>query len=169
MIAVGEGRGWLDVLVLAGVFLLMLLGLVGTFLPVLPGTGLILGAVVLYGLYDHFQAISPAFVALMGALFLFSAAVEYLAGAVGARRVRASRAGTTGAVLGGIVGLILIGPLGLILGPFAGAVAGEAATGRSANQALRVGVAAVVGVMGGIVIKAVIGVTMVVLFIMRIT
>jgi len=158
-----------EVLVLAGVILLMLLGLVGTFLPVLPGTGLILGAVVLYGLYDHFQVVSAEFVALMGALFLLSMATEYLAGAVGARRVRASRAGTVGAVLGSIVGLVLIGPLGLIVGPFAGAVAGEAASGRSSRQAMRVGVATVIGVMGGMLIKAVIGVTMIVLFVMRIT
>jgi uncharacterized protein YqgC (DUF456 family) len=165
-----EGRGGaVQVLVLAGVILLMLLGLVGTFLPVLPGTGLIFLGIFLYGLYDHFQVIGPDFVAAMFGLALLAMATDYLAGAAGARRVKASRAGIVGAALGSIVGLFALGPLGLIVGPFVGAITGEVASGRTANQAVRVGVATVVGVMGGMVLKAAIGLTMIVLFVFRVT
>jgi len=155
--------------VLAGVILLMLLGLVGTFLPVLPGTGLIFGAIVLYGLHDRFQVVSGEFVAAMGALALLAMATDYLAGLVGARRVRATRAGYVGALLGAVVGVVVFGPIGLIVGPFLGAVTGEVASGRTARQAVRVGTATVIGVMGGMVLKAAIGLTMIVLFVMRVT
>ncbi len=156
-------------LVLAGVILLMLLGLAGTFLPVLPGTGLIFLGILLYGLYDQFQVITGEFMAAMAALALLAMATDYLAGAVGARRVKATRAGYLGAVVGGIVGIFTLGPIGLLVGPFLGAITGEVASGRTARQAVRVGVATVVGVMGGMLLKAAIGITMIVLFIFRIT
>ncbi len=159
----------MQVLVLAGTILLMLLGLVGTFLPVLPGTGLIFLGIFLYGLYDHFQVVSADFVAAMFGLTVLAMATDYVAGVLGARRVDASRAGTVGAAVGGVVGLFAFGPIGLILGPFLGAVTGEAASGRTARQALRVGVATVFGIMGGIILKAGIGLAMIVLFVLRVT
>jgi uncharacterized protein YqgC (DUF456 family) len=156
-------------LVIAGVVLLMLLGLVGIFLPMLPGTGLIFGGILLYGLYDGFQTVTGEFVAAMAGLALLATATDYVAGAVGARRVRATRAGYLGAVVGGIVGVFTLGLVGLFVGPFLGAVTGEVAGGRTARQAVRVGLATVMGVMGGMLLKAAIGVTMIVLFIFRVT
>ncbi len=156
-------------LILVGVFLLMFVGLVGTFLPVLPGTGLIFVGILLYALYDHFQVVTANFVAAMFALMLLSIAVDYLAGAVGAKRVKASRAGVVGATVGGVVGIFALGPIGLILGPFVGAILGEAAAGRTASQAVKVGFATVLGVMGGMLLKGLIGLTMIVLFILRVT
>jgi len=159
----------LRVLVLVGVFLLMALGLVGTFLPVLPGTGLIFLGIFLYGLYDHFQVVTGQFVALMLALTVLAMVTDYLAGALGAKRVKASRAGIVGATLGGIVGLFALGPVGLFIGPFLGAVTGEVASGRSSRQAFRVGFASVLGAAGGMLLKALIGIAMVILFVFRVT
>lgn len=156
-------------LVLAGVILLMLLGLVGTFLPVLPGTGLIFLGILLYGLYDHFQVVSGQFVAAMFALTLLAMVTDYLAAALGAKKVQASRAGMVGATLGGVVGLFALGPIGLFVGPFLGAITGEVASGRTARQAVRVGVATVVGVMGGMLLKGAIGVAMIAMFVLRVT
>lgn len=156
-------------MVLVGVIVLMLLGLVGTFLPVLPGTGLIFLGIFLYGLYDHFQVVTGQFVAAMLALTLLAMATDYLAGALGARRVKASRAGVIGAALGGLVGLFALGPVGLIVGPFVGSVTGEVASGRPSNQAFRVGFATVLGVAGGMILKATIGLAMIVLFVLRVT
>lgn len=156
-------------LVFTGVILLMLLGLVGTFLPVLPGTGLIFLGVFLYGLYDHFQVVTAQFVAAMFALTLLAMATDYLAGALGAKRVKATRAGIIGAAVGGIVGLFALGPLGLLVGPFVGAVTGEVAAGQSSRQAFRVGFATVLGVAGGMILKGIIGITMIVLFVFRVT
>jgi len=156
-------------LVLAGVIVIMLLGLLGTFLPVLPGTGLIFLGVFLYGLYDHFQVVSWAFAGAMAGLTLLAAATDYLAGAVGARRVKASRAAVVGAGVGGIVGLFALGPFGVILGPFVGAVTAEVAAGRSSRQAFRVGVATVLGIAGGTAVKVLIGLVMIALFLLRVS
>ncbi|MCL6581526.1 MAG: DUF456 domain-containing protein [Firmicutes bacterium] len=159
----------MTVLVFIGVFLLMLLGLVGTFVPVLPGTGLIFLGIFLYALYDRFQVVTGPFVAAMFALTLLTMATDYVAGALGARRVQASRAGILGAALGGVVGLFIFGPVGIIVGPLLGAVTGEVASGRTMNQALRVGVATVVGTAGGMVLKAAVGLAMILLFVLRVT
>jgi uncharacterized protein YqgC (DUF456 family) len=159
----------LGILVLIGVFLLMALGLVGTFLPILPGTGLIFLGVLLYGFYDHFQVVTGPFVALMLALTILAVVTDYLAGALGAKRVKASRAGVLGATLGGIVGVFAFGPPGLLVGPFLGAVTGEVAAGCSARQAFRVGFASVLGAAGGVLVKVLIGVTMIIMFIFRVT
>jgi len=163
-----RGAG-LHILVLIGVIVLMVLGLIATFIPVLPGNWLVFLGVFLYGLYDHFQVVTWPFVGVVLVLTLLATVLDYLAGLVGARRVKASRSGEVGAVVGGIVGIFVFGPLGVVLGPFLGAITGEVAAGRSSREAFRVGFGAVVGVMGGVLIKVLIAGAVIVMFILRVT
>ena len=108
--------------VLAGV--VVLVGVVGTVLPGLPGAVLVLAGFVWLAWLDEFTHIGSGTIVLLTALTVASYAVDLAATALGARRAGASRWAVTGAFAGTLIGLFF-GLPGLLLGPFVGAVAGE--------------------------------------------
>ena len=132
----------------------MLLGVAGTFVPVLPGLPLVLGGIYLYAIATqlggglgagHLVAFTLVGVAAYG--------FGFAANALGAKAAGGSRAGAVGAVLGLLVGLLLGGPVGLILGPFVGAVLFESLWGTRGRQAFRSGLGAALGVLAGTVVE----------------
>lgn len=149
-------------------FLLMLLGLLGIILPVLPGIGLIFLGMVVYGFATGFQAVSPSFLGLMLLLTIVGTVLDYVAAAYGAKRTGASKAGTIGAILGGIGGAFVFPPYGFLLGPLAGAFLGELYAGKQTDQATRASLGTLLGMLGGIILKLAIAAVMLVLFIGRV-
>jgi uncharacterized protein len=143
--------------------LVMLFGLVGSVVPALPGTPVVLLAAIVHRLY--FGAASAnnwvlaGLVALTGLSFLF----DYLASMFGAKKLGATRKGVFGAVIGGLVGLFFGFP-GIILGPFLGALLLEMAGGRELKPAARAGLGALLGLLAGAVGKIAICIAMIGLF-----
>ncbi|ADI01860.1 MULTISPECIES: DUF456 domain-containing protein [Syntrophothermus] len=154
----------MNVVVLIIAILLMLIGLAGTFLPVLPGIPVVFLAIAGYGWYEGFKVVTPKFLAIMAGLTVLSILVDYLAGLLGAKFFGSSPAGIWGAFVGGILGLVLGGPVGLVLGPWIGAFVGEYVKLRDVNKAWRVGVGTVVGIFTGVAAKVVIGLVMIIWF-----
>jgi uncharacterized protein YqgC (DUF456 family) len=142
---------------------LILTGLVGAIVPAVPGIPLIFAGIWLIARVDHYRHVGPwwlAGIALVGAVGL---TIDLVAGALGAKRVGASRRAVWGALLGTLVGLFF-GLPGLLLGPFLGAVLGELAAGSSILRSTHVGASAWIGLIFGTLIKLVASVTMVALF-----
>jgi uncharacterized protein YqgC (DUF456 family) len=142
---------------------LILLGLVGAVVPALPGIPLIFAGIWLIARIDQYRHLGPWWlggIALIGAVGL---ALDLIAGALGAKRVGASRRAVWGALLGTLVGLFF-GLPGVLLGPFFGAVVGELAAGSSILRSTQVGTSAWIGLIFGTVVKLVASVTMVALF-----
>ena len=159
---VGGGAAWL---VTAG---LLVVGLVGCVLPVLPGHVLILLAAVGHRLMlgaDGSGLHWWSFLVL-AVLMAGSQVFEWLSGAAGAKWFGGSRWGVLGALLGGLVGMFFL-PLGLLLGPLAGAVAGEMLVARKeARPAMVAGVGSVAGTLAGMVVKVAVGLVMIVWFLL---
>ena len=117
---------------LALTLVLMLVGLLGSVLPGLPGVTLIFLSALVYALLTDFRTIGAA---VLVALFIFAAlalVIDFVATSYGARRFGASNWGTLGGAVGGIAGALIgllflgIGSLfGLILGTIAGVFLGE--------------------------------------------
>ncbi len=141
--------------------LLMLGGLAGTVVPLLPGTILIFSGAVLNALTLHSVG-WPTLLALL-AFLLLAQAVEFLSGAAGAKVFGASRWGALGGLIGAVVG-IFFGLPGLLLGPLLGAVAGELLSGKGALPAGVAGWGTFLGTTLGLVVKIVIGTAMIATF-----
>src|SRR5690606_42050027 len=103
---------------------LIVAGLAGVVLPVLPGLPLAFAGMLLAAWADGFERVGGWTLAVLGVLTLLSFAADILSGAVGARRFGAGPLAVAGAALGTIAGLVF-GLPGLLLGPFIGAVLGE--------------------------------------------
>ena len=149
---------------------MVVLGLLGTVLPAIPGLPLIFGGMLLAAWAGDFQEIGIATIAVLGVLTLLSLAIDFWATAVGARRVGASGKAVAGAVLGTVVGLFF-GPLGLFAGPFAGALTGELLHRRRLGRgdlghAARVGFGTWLGIVFGVVLKLTLAFAMIGLFVL---
>ena len=114
----------MDILLLAIGFACMILGIVGSFLPVLPGPGLsLLGLVLLY-----FTEAIPMNYWILGIALLVTVVIsilDYVIPARGTKRYGGSSYGIWGTNIGLVVGLLAPIPLGFIIGPFVGAFIGE--------------------------------------------
>lgn len=128
------------------------MGVAGTILPALPGVPLVFAGMFLAAWAGGFEIVGPGMLVVLGILTLLSIVVDFLAAALGAKRVGASRLALVGAVVGSIVGLFF-GPLGLLAGPFVGALVGELIHVRELRQATRVGVGTWLGIVVGTVLK----------------
>ncbi len=146
---------------------LMAIGLIGTVLPIFPGTAVILAGAVLHRvMLGPVKGIAWLVIALLVLLALASYALDFAAGFFGARYFGATRWDTIGAILGALAG-IFFGLVGIFIGPIIGAVAGEFLRARSLVRAGRAGWGTLLGNLGGMIGKLIIGLAMVVLFLMN--
>lgn len=146
---------------LAGV--LVLAGVAGTILPVLPGVPLVFAGMLLAAWAGDFETVGVAMIVVLALLTALSIVVDFIAAAVGAQRVGASRLALIGAVVGTFAGMFF-GPVGLLGGPFVGALAGELIHVRELRQATRVGVGTWLGIVLGTALKLGLAFAMLALF-----
>lgn len=136
-----------------------ILGLVGTIVPVLPGTIIsFLGLVA--ASFTEGSNIEVVVLIVWGVLSLVVIALDYLLPGYFSKRFGGTKWGSWGATIGTIVG-IFIGPAGLILGPFAGAVIGELLGEKlTMREAIRVGFGSMLSFVVGSLFKFIVGVFM---------
>ena len=143
---------------------LVVVGLAGTVLPVIPGTLLVFAGLFIAAWADAFAHVGGVGLAIIGALGILAFVADFVASLMGAKRVGASPLALAGAAVGGLVGFFFSIP-GMIIGPFAGAVAGEfLAKGRLA-QAGKVGLGTWLGLIAAAVLKVVIACLMIATFV----
>lgn len=152
--------------ILAGA--LMVIGLLGVILPALPGLPLVFGGMLLAAWVDGFERISVWTLVILGILTLLSLLIDFVATAMGAKRVGASRSAIVGAVIGTVVGLFF-GIIGVFIAPFIGAVLGELLHRRKlersdVSHAAKVGLGTWLGIMLGVLSKLALAFAMLGLF-----
>jgi uncharacterized protein YqgC (DUF456 family) len=154
----------MDTLLWIAAVAMIVVGVVGTVLPALPGAVLIFGGIALAAWIDDFQRISGWTVGVAAVLTVIAFVTDYVAAALGARKAGASRLAIVGAAVGTIVG-IFGGLVGLLFLPLAGAALGEYVAQRDVRRAGKVGVATWLGLLLGTAVKVAIAFAMVGLFV----
>ncbi|MGF1495215.1 MAG: DUF456 domain-containing protein [Elainellaceae cyanobacterium] len=156
----------------------MVVGAFGELIPGMPGSTLILGAILVWAIATQFAGIGWP-VILVFVLLIISALVEFLAAYWGAKQFGASKWGQFGAIVGlvaGIVGLLPAlpfgGPLiGILFGPFIGAFIGEFLHRRDLEAdermrtALKASLGTVVGSLIGNLLDGLLAIVAVVVFV----
>jgi uncharacterized protein YqgC (DUF456 family) len=145
--------------------LLMVVGVVGTLLPLLPGSTLILAGAVVYKLTIDANTDRISWWTLGGLLVLVivTYVIDFISGAVGAKYFGATRFGAVGGIIGAIVGLFF-GLPGLFLGPLVGVLIGEIIGGKELVSAGKSTWGTLLGTTAGMVAKLGIALVMVAWF-----
>lgn len=141
----------------------MLIGVAGCFIPVLPGTPVLLAAAVAHRLWFGDTGPSTLVLIILTVLTIVSLIFDQLASMIGAKKLGATWKGVTGAVVGGLIGLFFSLP-GIILGPFIGATLFELFGDREFRDALKAGVGATLGLLLGAVGKVAVSMVMMLMF-----
>ncbi len=141
-------------LVLGSVFIL--LGIVGSFLPILPGPLTSWGG--LFFLHLHSSVTSNSnfiWITLGVALLVFL--LDYFAPAIGAKKFGGTKNGMYGSIIGLFMGILFMGPFGIIIGPFLGAFAGELLhNSNDRKRALKAAFGTFLGFLSGVFIKLIV-------------
>jgi len=143
---------------------LVVVGLVGTVLPAIPGVPLIFIGVLIAAWTEDFQRISGITLGILAVLAVLGVVIDYVAASASAKRAGASRAGIIGAAVGTVAGIVT-GFWGLLFMPLVGAAIGEFISHRDALRAGKVGVATWIGLLVGTVLKIAIAFTMIGVFV----
>jgi uncharacterized protein YqgC (DUF456 family) len=148
--------------------ILFAVGLIGTVLPVFPGTIIILAAALLHRMMlGHERSIGWRTIVVLVLLTLVSYTLDFLSGYFGARYFGATRWGMFGALLGALIG-VFFGIVGLFVGPVIGAVLGEFIAGKRMIDAGRAGWGSLLGNLGAMIGKLFIALVMIAIFFMTV-
>jgi uncharacterized protein YqgC (DUF456 family) len=147
---------------------LFAVGLIGTVLPVLPGTTIILAAAIIHRLVlGAEKSIGWKTIVALVLLTLLSYVFDFLGSYFGAKYFGATKWGAVGAILGALVGLFL-GLIGLFVGPVIGAIAGEVIAGKRMIDAGRAGWGSLLGNLGAMIAKLIIALAMITIFLVNV-
>ena len=147
---------------------LFAVGLIGTVLPVFPGTTIILaGAVIHRMMLGPEKSIGWRVIVVLVVLTLTTYALDFLSGYFGAKYFGATKWGMFGAILGALIG-VFFGILGLFVGPVIGAIVGEFISGKRMIDVGRAGWGSLLGNLGGMVGKLIIALAMITIFLMTV-
>ncbi len=142
---------------------LVLAGVAGTVLPLLPGTLLVWAGLLLGAWIDDFTRVSVGTVVFITLLAALAWALDFVAGLMGAKRAGASRLALLGAAVGTVAG-IFMGLVGVLFMPLVGAAMGEYWAQRDQQRAAKVALATWFGLLLGMVAKVVLSFVMVGVF-----
>ena len=140
-----------DYILLTLAVVLLLLGIIGCLVPVLPGPPLsYLGLILLH--FTKFANFSSTLLITLAVVTIVVTLLDYIVPVWGTKKFGGSKYGTRGATVGLVIGLFL-GPLGIIVGPFIGAFVGELIFKDDIRYALRAGFGSLLGFLTGIGLK----------------
>ncbi|MRX63461.1 DUF456 domain-containing protein [Maribacter luteus] len=144
----------MDIALLIFGFIFMLIGILGSFLPVLPGPPISwIGLLLLYltkAIPDDWVFLG---ITLVIALVVF--ALDYIIPAVGTKKFGGTKAGMLGTTIGLLVALIfpVLGPFGIIIWPFIGALVGELLNKADKKTATKAAFGSFIGFLTGTFLK----------------
>ncbi|QXP77489.1 MULTISPECIES: DUF456 domain-containing protein [Winogradskyella] len=138
-------------------FLLMIIGILGSFLPVIPGPLTSwAGLLVLHFTKGVEMSLTFLIITLIVAIVIY--VLDYIIPAIGTKRFGGSKAGMIGTTLGLIIGLIAPIPFGIIIGPFVGALIGEMMNKNDFNKALKAAFGSFLGFIASTFLKFIVAI-----------
>ncbi|PCJ98051.1 MAG: hypothetical protein COA50_03755 [Flavobacteriaceae bacterium] len=154
----------MDIALLIIGFILMFVGILGSFLPILPGPPISwLGLFLLFlteSVPDDWWVLGPT---LAVAILVF--ALDYIIPAIGTKKFGGTKAGMIGATIGLILGILAPIPGGIIIGPFFGAFIGELSNKADNKTAAKAAFGSLLGFLTGAFLKFMVAVVFMGIFV----
>lgn len=142
----------MDITLLIIGLIFALLGIFGSFLPILPGPPISWVGLLLL----HLTKAVPDdwwFLGITAAVALFIFAMDYVIPAIGTKKFGGTKAGMIGTTIGLIIGILAPIPGGIIIGPFLGAFIGELSNKADNKTALKAAFGSFLGFLTGTFMK----------------
>ena len=142
----------MDTLLILFGILLLITGLIGSVLPVIPGPPLCYAGMILIHLTTKYE-FSFSILLIYGILTAIVVILDYIIPIYGTKKMGGSKYGIWGSTIGLLIGIFFFPPIGIIVGPFAGAFIGEIINGRTTQIALAAAIGSFLGFLFGTLLK----------------
>lgn len=148
--------------------ILMILGIVGSVLPIVPGPILSFAGLLVYYIFQENEVLSlgPILLFALGMLFLIVA--DYVLPLLGVKFLGASKKGQWGAIIGALLGIVFFPPLGIFIGALMGAIIGEMYYGKKFPEAMMVAMGVVTGSVVAIFLQVIFSLSVIGYFLFKI-
>ncbi len=142
----------MDIILISLGIVLLIAGLAGCVLPLIPGPPLSFLALLLLQFTSR-KPFSEDFLVMWAFITAAVTILDYWVPVYGTKKLGGTKAGVRGATIGLIAGLFFFPPLGLIIGPFVGALVGELISGLELSHAIRPAIGSFLGFLTGMIMK----------------
>lgn len=156
----------MDIALLVIGLVLMLIGILGSFLPVLPGPPISWAGLLLLHLTNAVP-MNKWFLGITLFFALLITVMDYVIPAMGTKKFGGSKAGMYGSIIGLLVGIFLPIPGGIIIGAFLGAFVGELSRNSDKKSALKAAFGSFLGFLTGTFMKFLVTIVYAVLFVWK--
>lgn len=156
----------MDIILLVLAAILLITGMLGSFLPVLPGVPLSWVGLLLF----YLTSVVPMNYTFLGVTLLVAILVvvlQYVIPAMGSKYFGGSKKGMVGATLGLVVGIFIPIPFGIILGAFAGAFIGEIMNKSDSRTATKAAFGSFIGLLASTFMEFIVSGIFFILFCLR--
>ena len=143
---------------------LIITGLIGSFLPVIPGPITCwFGLFTLSQIQDFPYNNTLLILTFIVAIIIFI--VDYFIPIIGSKYFGGSKYGIIGTTTGLLIGLLSPIPFGIIIGAFLGALIGEYFGGKSVSEGIKPAIGSLVGIISSSIIKFITGFSFLIIYI----
>ena len=144
----------MDILLFIIAFILIVLGIMGCIVPMLPGIPLSYAGILLLHITDRVQFSNSQLIIWL-VIVIALQVIDYITPMLGSKFSGGTTYANRGCIAGTIIGLFFM-PWGIVMGPFLGAVAGELLGGSDLPHAIRAGIGSLVGFLLGTLLKVIV-------------
>lgn len=141
----------MEILILITVAILLIVGVIGSVIPVLPGPPISYSAILLLHFFTPYQFDTGLLITLSIFVVVITF-LDYWFQFYGVKKNGGGKKATNGTLIGLLVGIFFFPPIGILLGPFTGAYVGAKMEGNDEN-AIRIAFGSILGFLGGTVLK----------------
>jgi len=148
---------------------LLLSGILGCFIPVIPGPPLAYAALLLVSIFTDYK-FEDSFLVQWAGIVIAVTVADFWLQVYGVKKFGGTKKAINGTMIGLFVGILVPIPLGFIIGPFAGAFIGAYMDEKDDMfKVLKIASGALIGFIGGLVLKLVVCVYLIYKFCLIIT
>jgi uncharacterized protein len=134
--------------------LLILAGLAGSLLPILPGPPIAWFGLLIQQLRTE-PPFSAKFLWIWAGIVVITVVLDYLIPVWGTKKFGGTKYGVWGCTIG-FIAAFWMGPIGVIVGPFLGAFIGELIGGQTTKRSWRAAIGSFAGFIAGSLLKLVV-------------
>ena len=131
---------------------ILILGLIGCFIPVIPGPPLVYLSILLLSFFTPFK-LSDTFLLNWAGIVILVTFFDFWLQVYGVKKFGGQKKAINGAIFGLVAGLIAPIPFGFIIGPFLGAFLGASIEEKDFIKIIKISLGALVGFLGGTILK----------------
>lgn len=157
----------MDILLLVAGLILLIVGILGSVVPFLPGVPVSwIGLLLFYLTSAVPMNYTVLGITLVVTLLIF--AMQYIIPAYGTKYFGGSKYGMWGATIGLVVGIFLPVPGGIFIGPFLGALIGELINNTTSSKAVKAAFGSFVGLLASTFMELVVAFGFLLLFLVKV-